>query len=110
MSNYPVDPSDLRGTGTRGVMAAGAGLGLWVVNSLIHIPVLGWAIGGALLVFGAMGLLGKNRSNRAPGGLLMAAGAAGLATILLLGAGGLALVAYGGWNIFKFVRGLRDRA
>ena len=45
------------------------------------------------------------------------AGAAGLAALVLphlthglLWFGGIGLLAYGGWNIFKFVRGLRDRA
>ena len=48
---------------------------------------------------------------------MMAAGIAGLATILLprftgslLFLGGLGLVAYGAWNIFKFIKGLRSRA
>jgi len=115
--NYPVDPKELRERGTRGIMAAGAGLGLWGVNSLIHIPVVGWIVGGGLVVLGLMGLFGKTKTDRVSGGVLIGAGAAGLATILLpgltsflLGAGGLALVGYGAYNIVKFVKGLKNRA
>ncbi len=115
--NYPMDPNDLRQRGTKGVLSAIGGVGLLGVNALIHIPVVGWVIGGALAVFGIAGLLGKNSANRAPGGVLLAAGAAGIATIFLpkltgflLGAGAIALLAYGAFNIVKFVRGLRDRA
>jgi hypothetical protein len=117
MSNYPVDSTDLRARGTKGVMSAVGGLGLLGVNALIHIPVVGWILGGALVVLGIGGVLGKNKSDRTSRSIMMAAGAAGLAAILLpklagflLGAGGLALIGYGAYNIFKFVRGLRDRA
>jgi hypothetical protein len=114
---YPVDPSDLRKQGTKGIMSAGAGVGLWVVNALIHMPIVGWVIGGGLVFLGITGLFGKNKTDRTSGGVMMAAGIAGLATILLprftgslLFLGGLGLVAYGAWNIFKFIRGLRSRA
>jgi hypothetical protein len=114
---YPMDPQEIRNRGTKGIMAAGAGVGLWVVNALIHIPVVGWIIGGGLVFLGISGLFGKSKTDRASGSIMVAAGVAGLATILLphltnflLGAGGLALVGYGAWNIVKFVKGLRSRA
>ncbi len=114
---YPADPNDLRKQGTKGVMAAAGGVGLWVVGALLNIPVLGWIIAGGLVVLGVSGLVGKTKTDRTTGGLMMAAGAAGLAALVLpglthflLGAGGFALVAYGAWNIFKFVKGLKSRA
>ncbi len=114
---YPADPNDLRKQGTKGIMSAGAGVGLWVVNALIHMPIVGWVIGGGLLFLGFTGLFGKSKTDRASGTVMMAAGIAGLATILLprftgslLFLGGLALVGYGAFNIFKFIRGLRSRA
>jgi hypothetical protein len=115
--NYPVDPTELRSQGTRGIMAAGAGIGLWGVNTLLHIPVVGWIVGGGLIVLGAMGLFGKSKTDKVSGSVLLGAGALGIASIFLkgltsffLGVGGLALVGYGIWNIFKFVKGLRDRS
>ena len=115
--NYPMDPSGLRAQGTKGVLATGAGIGLWVVNALIHVPVVGWIIGGGLALIGLTGLLGKSRTDKASGTIMMAAGIAGLATIFLprltgslLFLGGLALVGFGAWNIFKFIRGLKSRA
>ncbi len=117
MSNYPVDSSDLRSRGTKGVMAAVGGLGLLAVNALLSIPVFGWIVGGALVFLGVSGIFGKSKTDKTAGGIMLVAGAAGLASILLhkftgfiLGAGGLALIGYGAWNIYKFVKGLRDRA
>ena len=117
MSNYPVDSSDLRSRGTKGVMSVVGGLGLLGVNALIHIPVVGWILGGLLVAVGIGGIFGKSKTDKTSGAIMMAAGAAGLAAILLpkftgflLGAGGLILLGFGAWNIFKFIKGLRDRA
>jgi hypothetical protein len=117
MDNYPVDSSDLRSRGTRGVMSAVAGVGLLGVNALMHIPVVGWILGGALILVGISGIFGKSKTDKTSGGLMMAAGAAGLAAILLpkltgflLGAGAIALLGYGAFNIYKFIKGLRNRA
>jgi hypothetical protein len=115
--NYPVDSSELRQKGTKGVMAAAGGIGLWGVNALLSVPVLGWIIGGGLVALGISGILGKTKTDRTSGAIMTAAGIAGLVSIVmpgfrsfLLGTGGFALLAYGAWNIFKFVKGLRRRA
>ena len=115
--NYPVDSSDLRARGAKGVMSAIGGVGLLGVNALLSIPIVGWVVGGGLVLLGISGLFGKSKTDKTMGGIMMAAGAAGLAAILLphfthalLGLGGFALLAYGGWNIYKFVKGLRSRA
>ncbi len=115
--NYPMDPSDIRQRGTRGVMAAIGGAGLLGINALIHVPVVGWILGGALVVAGISGLFGKAKHEKASRNIMLTAGAAGLAAIFLpklagflLGFGGLALLGYGAYNIYKFVKGLRSRA
>lgn len=115
--NYPVDSNDLRGRGTKGVMSAIGGVGLLGVNALLSIPVVGWVVGGALVILGLSGLFGKSRTDKTAGTIMVAAGAAGLAAIILphvlhglLWIGGIGLLGYGAYNIFKFVKGLRDRA
>jgi len=117
MDNYPVDSKDLRARGTRGVMSAVGGVGLFVVNGLLSIPVVGWVIGAGLVVLGISGVFGRSKTDKTAGGIMMAAGVAGLAALILpkfthglLFAGGLALLAYGAFNIYKFIKGLRDRA
>jgi hypothetical protein len=117
MDNYPVDSTELRGRGTKGVMSAVAGLGLLGVSFLMGIPVVGWVLGGALVVVGLGGAFGKSRSDKTSRNIMLAAGVAGIATLVfhrftgfIISAGGLALIGYGAWNIFKFVKGLRDRA
>ena len=115
--NYPVDPTELRNQGTRGVISTGAGVALWIVNGLLHIPYLGVILGGVLAVLGLLGLFGRSGTDRTTGVILMAAGGAGLASIILpglssflFGAGGLALVGFGLFNLFKFLKGLKSRS
>ena len=114
---YPVDSSELKKQGTRGVLSTGAGLAVWIVNGLLHVPVIGIVLGGALTVLGVLGLLGRNKADKETSIVLMAAGGAGLASLILpglssvlLGIGGLALVGYGAVNLFKFIKGLRSRS
>ncbi len=123
--NYPVDSKDLSKRGTRGVISAGAGVGLIIVNSILHFPLLGGVISGALVLVGLAGLFGRSKTDKVAGGVALLAGAAGLSTVLrsvpilgaiagfssfVIGAGAVALLGYGAWNIFKFVKGLRNRA
>ena len=123
--NYPVDSRDLSKRGTRGVISAGAGVGLILVNSILHFPLLGGVISGALVLVGLAGLFGRSKTDKLAGGVALVAGAAGLSTVLrsvpilgaiagfssfVIGAGAVALLGYGSWNIFKFIKGLRNRA
>jgi hypothetical protein len=115
--NYPMDPSDLRQKGTKGVMSAVGGVGLMVVSGLVASPILAGIIGGGLALLGLGGVFSKKRSDRTTGGLVLAVGGIAIASAFLhgplsglLGLGGLALLVYGGINIYKFVKGLRDRA
>lgn len=114
---YPVDANEVRKNGMRGVISTGAGIGLVLFNSLLHLPVVGWVIGGALVALGVMGLVGKNRTDRTTGTILLAAGALGLSSFLfkgltsfLLGTSGLGLLVFGIFNLFKFARGLKSRS
>jgi hypothetical protein len=102
--------------GTKGIMSAGAGLGLLGVNALLGVPVLGWALSAGLVLLGAIGLFGKTKTDKTSGSILTAAGVAGLATMFLpglarglLGAGGLGLLIYGIVNIGSFLSGLRRK-
>ena len=49
------------------------------VNALLSIPVVGWVIGGGLVLLGISGLFGKSKTDKVTGGLMMAAGGAGAA-------------------------------
>jgi len=114
---YPADQSEVRKNGMRGVISTGAGLGLMLFNSLLHIPVLGWILGGGLIALGVMGLVGKKSADKTTGALLIGAGALGLSSFLLkgltgfvLGTGGLGLLGFGIYNLFKFAKGLKSRS
>lgn len=115
--NYPVSSDEVRKSGMHGVVSTGAGLGLIIFNSLLRIPVVGWILGGGLVVVGLMGLIGKNRTDKATGMVMMGAGVLGLLSFFLkgftgfiLGAAGVGLVGYGVFNLFKFAKGLRSRS
>ena len=110
------EKKDLSDKGTKGIMSAGAGLGLLGVNALLGVPVLGWALSAGLVLLGAIGLFGKTKTDKTSGSILTAAGVAGLATMFLpglarglLGAGGLGLLIYGIVNIGSFLSGLRRK-
>ena len=114
--NYPVESKNLSEKGTRGIMSTGAGIGLLGVNALLGVPVLGWILSAGLLGLGALGVFGKTKTDKVSGGLLTAAGVAGLTTMLVpglahfvLGAGGLGLVLYGIVNFASFLGGLRKK-
>ncbi|TFG83175.1 MAG: hypothetical protein E4H20_06130 [Spirochaetales bacterium] len=115
--NYPVDTTDVRKNGMRGVLSTGAGIGLLLFNGLLNIPILGWIISGALIVLGALGLVGKQGSDKTTGSILIGAGALGVASFVLkgltgtlLGIGGVGLIGFGIFNLFKFVKGLKSRS
>jgi len=115
--NYPVDSSDLRARGTKGVMSAIGGVGLMIVSALVASPIVAGIIGGGLALLGITGIFSKKRTDRTTGGVVLAVGGIAVASAFLhgplsglLGLGGFALLVFGGWNIFKFVRGLRSRA
>lgn len=115
--NYPVDPSDLRDRGTRGVMSAIGGVGLLGISALVATPVVAGVVGGILALLGLTGVFSKKRSDRSTGGLVLAVGGIAVASAFLhgplsglLSLGGIILLGFGGWNIFKFVKGLKSRA
>lgn len=113
---YPVDSEEVRKNGMRGVVSTGAGIGIVVFNSLLHLPVIGIVISGALIALGVMGLVGKNRTDKTSGTVLMAAGGLGVASIFLkgltgflFGVGGVGLIGYGVFNLIKFAKGLKSK-
>jgi hypothetical protein len=115
--NYPVEQKDLSEKGTKGIMTAGAGAGLLVVNMLLGVPVLGWALSAGLLALGAIGLFGKTKTDKVSGSLMTGAGVAGLLTIImpglargLLSLGGVGLLIYGIANFAGFLSGLKKKS
>ncbi|MCX7774895.1 MAG: hypothetical protein WHT81_01580 [Rectinemataceae bacterium] len=112
--NLPVDPSTLSEKGTRGVMSTIAGASLLAVNALLGVPVLGTLISLGLTGLGALGLFGKSKTDKVSGGVLTAAGIAGLSTLVLpglarglLSLGGIGLLGFGIYNLATFLIGLR---
>jgi hypothetical protein len=117
MDNYPVDSSDLRSRGTKGVMSVVGGVGVLVVSALFGSPILAGIIGGGLALLGLSGLFGKTKTDRTTGSVVLIAGGIGLASAFLhgpfhslLSLAGIGLLGFGAWNIFKFIKGLRNRA
>ncbi|HAL93152.1 MAG TPA: hypothetical protein PLS88_04025 [Rectinema sp.] len=115
-SNYPVDPKTLNDKGTKGVMSSVAGLGFLGVEALLGIPIVGTVISAGLIGLGAIGLLGKTKTDKISGTVLGAAGIAGLATLFLpglshslLSLGGVGLLGYGLFNLVGFIRGLKKK-
>ncbi len=113
---YPVEQKDLSEKGTKGIMSAGAGVGLLGINALLGIPVLGWALSAGMLVLGAMGVFGKTKTDKVSGTVFTVAGIAGLTTMFLpgiahslLSLGGIGLLIYGLANIGGFLTGLRKK-
>lgn len=114
--NYPSDTTNIHNHGVRGVISTGAGLGLMLFNSLLNLPVIGWVIGGGLVVIGVMGVTGKSRTDKVSGALFIGAGALGLGSFLLpgltsflLGLPAIGLLGYGIFNLVKFARGIKSR-
>jgi len=128
-----LDPMDsnkeLTNRGVRGIGATVGGIVLLVVRGIASAGggIVGLVLGGIALVLGASGLKSSSSADKTGGAITLGAGAllalaglsrfhipvisglAGFATGLV-GLGALGLLGYGAWNIFKFVKGLRNRA
>ncbi len=100
--------------GIRGFGGVAGGVGLLVLTSLSHVPVVGLVAGAALTAIG-LGVAGSSR-DRAAGTV---ATAAGILTILsnvihrgggLLWLGGIGLLAFGGYSLYNFFRKLKARS
>ncbi len=126
----PVDSQrELTSRGVRGVGSAIGGIALLALKgvALWFGGVAGVVLGGIALVVGSTSLKSEAKADKTGGAIAMGAGGllvlsglsrwhipiisglAGFATGLVSLAG-VALLGYGAWNIFKFVKGLRNRA
>jgi len=126
----PVDSQkELTSRGVRGVGSAVGGIALLALKgvALWFGGVAGIVIGGVALALGASSLKSTAKADKTGGAIALGAGAllvlsglsrwhipiisglAGFATGLVSLAG-VGLLGYGAWNIFKFVKGLRNRA
>jgi hypothetical protein len=78
---------------------------------------VGIAVGGIALLLGAGSLLSKDPEDKKAGAVLAAGGALAViskaavfpAAGALLGIGGIGFLAAGGWNLLKFLKGLKSR-
>jgi hypothetical protein len=120
---------ELTSRGVRGVGSAVGGLALLLLKGLAGGlgGIVGVVLGGVALFIGSTSLKSEAKADKTGGAIAMGAGAllvlsglsrwhlpiisglAGFATGLV-GLAGLGLIGYGAWNIFKFVKGLRNRA
>jgi hypothetical protein len=114
--NYPMEQKDLSDKGTKGIMAAGAGVGLMGINALLGVPVLGVVLSAGLVGLGALGLFGKTKTDKVSGTLLGVAGVLGALRFIapglsssLLGLGGIGLLVYGIANLGGFFANLKKK-
>jgi hypothetical protein len=128
----PMESSrDLSNRGFKGVSATVGGIALLILKGLAGAfgGVVGIALGVVTLGLGASSLKSGTRADKTGGVIAVLAGAlmaltgiahfpvhlpliTGLARFssAIFGIGAVGLLGYGVWNIFKFVKGLRNRA
>ncbi len=117
--NDIVPTSTLARHGVAAVGGIAGGIGLWALRLLSHVPIIGLVAGGVVTLVGLGALSSHEPEDKRAGVVTTAAGALTvLSNIGLFGgiAGGLmgvavvGLLAMGGWNAFKFMKGLKTRA
>jgi hypothetical protein len=101
--------------GTAGIGGVVGGAGLLILRALGAVPVVGWIIGGVLAI-GGLAVAASSKEDRTAGAIV---GGAGVLTILagfglgfgstLLLLGGIGLLGFGAWGLYKFIKGLRSR-
>lgn len=120
---------ELTSLGVRGVGSAVGGVALLVLKGIAGAfgGIVGVVLGGIALFVGASSLKSEAKADKMGGSIAMGAGAllvlsglsrwhipliSGIAgfSSALVGLGAIGLIGYGAWNIFKFVKGLRNRA
>ena len=103
-----------------GIAAVGytaAGVFLLVLNILIKIPLLGYAVGGAVCLLGIASFTSKDPADKRAGTIILAAGVLSILSKIgvgpsgaLLAIGTIGLFALGIWNGIKFLIGLKKRS
>ncbi|TVQ38405.1 MAG: hypothetical protein EA384_09315 [Spirochaetaceae bacterium] len=108
--------------GMRGFGGVGGGVGLLVLQSLARIgggfSLPGLIVGGGLTLFG-LGVAAKDPTDRDAGLVTAAAGImTGVASLPIVGGlasglmwiSGVGLLAIGGYNLYRFFRGIKARS
>ena len=117
--NDMVPSSTLSKYGVAAVGGIAGGVGLWVLSLLSHIPVIGLVAGGLVALVGVGAMSSHAPEDKRAGFVTAAAGGltvlsniglfAGMASSLM-GVAIFGLLGMGGWNAFKFMKGLKTRA
>ncbi|MDR2731369.1 MAG: hypothetical protein LBB81_10805 [Treponema sp.] len=112
-------PSVLSKQGLNAVICAGAGVGLFILQLISRLKVVGLIAGVAVCAVGIGALLSKDPSDKKPGAVITAAGALVLLSKIgflapvagtLLSIGAVGLIAVGIYNGIKFLTGLKRRS
>jgi len=125
----PTDSKELSNRGFKGISATVGGVALLVLKGIAGLlgGIVGVGIGVIAMGIGVSGLKSGTRADKTGGAVALGAGAllaltgiarwhipiiSGLASFStgLVTLGAVGLIGYGLWNVFKFVRGLRNRA
>lgn len=105
----------------QGVAAVGGiagGIGLWVLNGLAHVPVVGIVAGAVVTVIGVVALRSEAPEDRRVGGVVTGAGVLSILSGIgifgglaggLMGLASIGLIGLGAVNAWKFYKGLRSR-
>jgi hypothetical protein len=114
-----ISPSVLSKQGLNAVICAGAGVGIFILQLISRLKIVGLVAGVAVCVIGISALLSKDPSDKKPGAVITAAGALVLLSKInvlapvagtLLSIGAVGLIVIGIYNGIKFLSGLKRRS
>ena len=117
----PITPREvLVKLGTSAVAHLAGGVYLFFMIAGAGLKVPGIVLSLVALVFGAVGLLSKDKEDKKPGTLITLAGVVGLLTVfgppflkivgaIALGVGAVGLIASGIWKGIQYLQGLKTR-
>lgn len=112
--NEVVPRRELEKNAMSGIGGVGGGLALIALSSIITgSPIIGLIVAGGLAAGGFA--MTKSPEDRTIGKATIAAGVVtGIAAITGIGTGllslaGFGLVGFGGWSIYKFIKGMKSR-
>jgi hypothetical protein len=110
-----VPVEQVRKSGMRGIIGIAGGIGVSLVSSILSVSLFGipvsYVVGGLIGLAGLKMLFNKKPSDKLYG--VAAVGVGALSVTLLKGLlwiPAVGLFAYGAWNTWKFIKGMKSRA